>query len=96
MPKAYWVSHIDVTDMDRFMRYAKLAMAAFEASGGKVIVRGGGTRPLEGSNRSRNVIVEFESLEAAERCYQSELYQQAKLHRDGAAEMDLVLLEALA
>jgi uncharacterized protein (DUF1330 family) len=50
---------------------------------------------FEGQDRARNVLVEFPSLEAAERCYRSPEYQAALAHAKGAAERDLVIVEGL-
>jgi uncharacterized protein (DUF1330 family) len=95
MPKAYWISHIEVLDQDQFTVYAKGAMAAFAIYGGRPLVRGGKVRGLEGTSRPRNIIIEFDSMEAALRCYESSEYQQAKAHRDGNANADLMILEGL-
>ena len=48
---------------------------------------------LEGSGRPRNVVVKFESLEAAEACYKSPDYQAALVHAQDASERDLLLVE---
>ena len=43
--------------------------------------------------RSRTVVLEFPSYEAALACYRSPDYQAAKKLRDGKAEFDLVIVE---
>ena len=48
---------------------------------------------LEGTDRARNVLAEFPSLEAAEACYRSPEYQAALDHARGAAERDLMIVE---
>ena len=50
---------------------------------------------LEGKARGRNVIVEFENYDAARRHISSEQYQAARVLREGAAEMDMVLVEGV-
>jgi uncharacterized protein (DUF1330 family) len=51
---------------------------------------------VEGKARSRNVVVEFPSYQAALACYRSPENQKAKALRDGKAEFDLVVVEGYA
>ena len=95
MPKAYWVAHVTVTDPDPYALYAKGATEAFEKHGARVLARGGETVGLEGETRPRNVLIEFESLEAARACYDSPEYQAAREHRVGAGEAQIMLLEGI-
>lgn len=95
MPKAYWVAHVTVTDEAAYAKYAALATQAIEAHGGRFLARGGQAIQKEGHAHPRNVVSEFPSLEAANACYESETYQQALKHAEGASERDLVLIEAL-
>ena len=90
---AYWIAHATVTDPEAYGRYAKLATEAIAAHGGRFLARGGRYVQLEGTDRARNVLAEFPSLEAAEACYRSEAYQAALAHARGAAERDLVIVE---
>ena len=48
---------------------------------------------LEGKERARNVVVRFPSVEDAERCYASEVYQEGLSFARGAAERDLCIVE---
>ena len=48
---------------------------------------------LEGTERARNVVARFPSVEAAEACYHSPEYQEALSHARGAADRDLVIVE---
>ena len=90
---AYWIAHATVTDPEAYGRYAKLATEAIAAHGGRFLARGGRYVQLEGTDRARNVLAEFPSLEAAEACYRSEAYQAALAHARNAAERDLVIVE---
>ena len=45
--------------------------------------------------RPRNVVIEFESLDAARACYESPEYQAARQHRVGAGEAEILLLEGV-
>jgi uncharacterized protein (DUF1330 family) len=90
---AYWIAHVTVTDEDAYARYAALATEAIAAHGGEFLARGGRYVQLEGTDRARNVVARFPSLEAAEACYRSQMYRQALSHARGAAERDLVIVE---
>lgn len=90
---AYWIAHVTVNDADAYGEYAKRATGALEAHGGEILARATRTIWLEGKERARNVIVRFPSVEDAERCYQSEAYQEALSYAQGAAERDLCIIE---
>jgi uncharacterized protein (DUF1330 family) len=92
---AYWIAHIEVTDVDSYGKYAQLAGPAIEAAGGRFLARGGRHRQMEGNERVRNVVVEFPSLEVAEACYNSPAYQEALSYAKGASVRDLVLVEGV-
>jgi uncharacterized protein (DUF1330 family) len=93
MPTALWIAHVHVIDPEAYARYAKGATEAIAAHGGVFLARGGRYVQLEGTDRARNVVARFPSLEAAEACYRSEGYQAALAHAKGAAVRDLVVVE---
>lgn len=93
MPKGYIIARVDITDPDAYARYAQAATKAIADHGGKPLARGGRSEALEGKARARNVILEFESYEAARRYFYSGQYQAARALREGAAEIEMVLVE---
>ena len=95
MPTALWIAHVTVTDAESYGRYAKAATEAIAAHGGVFLARGGRHVQLEGTDRARNVVVRFPSLEVAEACYRSPAYQAALVHAKGAAVRDLVVVEEI-
>ncbi len=95
MSKGYTIVRIDITDPDAYARYAKVATEAIARHGGRVLARGGRFEAVEGAARARNVVVEFDSFEAARRFYFSSDYQQAKALREGAAIVEYVLVEGV-
>jgi uncharacterized protein (DUF1330 family) len=95
MPKGYVISRIDITNPDAYARYVAAATKAFAEHGGKMLARGGRSEALEGAARARNVVLEFESYDAARRYVHSEQYQAARALREGAADMDMVLVEGV-
>jgi uncharacterized protein (DUF1330 family) len=90
---ALWIAHVSVTNPDAYGKYAELAGPAIAKHGGKFLARGGRYVQLEGPDRPRNVVAQFDSVEAAEACYRSDDYQAALAHAEGAAERELVIVE---
>ena len=90
---ALWIGHITVHDEAAYGKYAALAGPAIAKHGGKFVARGGRYIQLEGIDRPRNVVAKFDSVEAAEACYNSEEYQLALSFARGAAERELLIVE---
>ena len=95
MPKGYVISRVDITNPDAYARYAAAATRAIAEHGGKPLARGGRSEALEGKARARNVVLEFESYDAARRYLHSEQYQAARALREGAADIEMVLVEGV-
>ncbi len=91
--KGYWIGHSDVTDFESYKRYMVADQPPIGRFGGRYLVRGGKQEITEGKARSRTVVLEFPSYQAALACYRSDDYQTAKKFRDGNAELDLVIVE---
>jgi uncharacterized protein (DUF1330 family) len=91
--KGYWIVHIDVTDPEGYKPYQAAASAAFSVFGARYLVRGGRQEITEGRARSRCVVVEFPSYEAALACYRSPEYRTAIDLRAGKADFDMVAIE---
>jgi uncharacterized protein (DUF1330 family) len=93
---AYVIAETDITDSERFERYKAASPSSVAAGGGRFVVRGGELVILEGDwQPSRLVVVEFENLEAAKQWYESELYQEAKKLRAGAAHFRMVAVQGI-
>ena len=93
MPKGYIVVRMTVTDPETYAAYAEMASAAMRLYGAKPLVRGGRYEALEGEARPRNVVLEFESYDAARAYYVSPEYQAAKAKRLPAGIGEVVLVE---
>jgi uncharacterized protein (DUF1330 family) len=93
MPKGYIIARVDILDPEAYARYAAEAIKVAAAHGGKVLVRGGRYEALEGKARARNVVLEFDSYDAARAQHHSAEYQAARARREGAAEVEIVLVE---
>ncbi len=93
MPKGYVIARVDILDPEAYARYAAAATKAIAANGGRALARGGRHEALEGKARARNVVLEFDSCDAARAYYVSDEYQAARALREGAAEIEMVLVE---
>jgi uncharacterized protein (DUF1330 family) len=93
MPKGYWVARVDVHDTESYKGYVASNGVAFAKFGGRFLVRAGQFENPVGTSRSRNVVIEFPSYEAALECWRSPEYQAAKAKQNGGAEMDVLIIE---
>lgn len=94
--KAYWIAHVDISDLEQYQQYTQRAPAAFKAYGGKFLARGGRSEALEGrSTPQRSVVIEFDSYEQALACYRSPEYQDACSHRQGVAKAEVIIVEGV-
>jgi len=93
---AYVIVQSDITDPERYEHYKAASPAAIAAGGGRFLVRGGELIVLEGDwQPTRLVVLEFEDLPAAKRWYESEVYQEAKKLREGAAHLRAVAVQGV-
>lgn len=93
MTKGYWVACVDVTDAEGYKDYIAANAAALGKFGARFLTRGGTVEAPEGKLRSRVVVLEFPSYEAALACYRSPEYAVAMAARRGKAMLDLVIVE---
>jgi uncharacterized protein (DUF1330 family) len=93
MAKGYWIARVDVRNADAYKNYVAANGAAFAKFGGRFLVRGGRFETVSGTSRSRNVVIEFPSYDAALACWHSPEYQAAKAKQEGGADMDTIVIE---
>lgn len=93
MPKGYWVARVDVADTERYKDYVAANAAAFAKYGARFLVRGGRFENPEGGSRSRNVLIEFPSYQAALDCWNSPEYQRALAIRAPISTGDVIIVE---
>lgn len=94
MAKAYWVSaYHAIHDEEKLAAYAKLAGPAILEAGGRFLARGMAAKAYEAGILQRTVIIEFDSLAAAEACHDSAAYQAALRALEGGATRDLRIVE---
>jgi uncharacterized protein (DUF1330 family) len=93
MPKGYVIARAIVTDATKWAEYAAKAGEAMKKYGGTPLARGGQMTIAEGAGCARNVIIEFESFEAARTYAFSPEYAAARKLREGAGQIDIVCVE---
>jgi len=93
MAKAYWIARVDVHNDEGYKPYAEANPGIFRKFGGRFVVRAGKSESVEGTSRSRNVVIEFPDYATAQACYRSPEYQANIKVREPHASVDLVIVE---
>jgi uncharacterized protein (DUF1330 family) len=94
---AYWVSEYrEITDQDRMVAYAALGRPALEAAGGRFLARALPDQLYEAGVETLTVLIEFESVEAAQAAHDSPAYQEALAALGDGAIRDIRIVPALA
>ena len=96
MKKAYWVGIVNVKNQDEYKKYTDIAGPALISAGAKILSRGGKIINLEGNAMNRLVVIEFSSIDHAEKFYHSEEYKKGlKFLNIDVAERFLNIAEGL-
>ncbi len=96
MAKAYWITaYRSVRDPQALAAYAKLALPALEAAGGRFLVRGIPARVYEGGLEQRTVLIEFASVAQAIAAHDSPAYREALRALGNAADRDMRIVEGV-
>jgi len=93
MSKGYWIARVDVADLDAYKAYIAANAEPFKQFGAYFLVRNGRMENPEGGSRSRNVVIEFPSYQAALDCWHSPGYQAAMQLRLPVSTIDLIIIE---
>jgi uncharacterized protein (DUF1330 family) len=87
---AYWIStYKEILDEAKVAAYAELAGPALRDAGGTFVARGMPALTYEAGERTRTVLIEFGSVEAARAAHDSAAYQEALAALDGGAVRDM-------
>lgn len=91
---AYLIAEIDITDPETYKEYQKMVPSTVKQYGGRFLVRGGAVVPKEGGwNPARVIVIEFPSMETAQKWYDSPEYAPALDIRLRATKSRLILVE---
>ena len=93
MNKGYLIAHLKEHDPEGMEKFKQMSGPTIGEYGGKVLVREPSPDVREGENLGTVVLIEFESIDAARKFYESEKYQAAKAVRELASNTDLILVE---
>ena len=93
MPKGYAVFTLDVHDQARLFEYIEAATPSILEAGGNVLVAGAPERVLEGKwHGNRTAILEFPTVEAAQRWYDCAEYRAVIGMRHEAAQSNSMIV----
>ena len=92
MPKAYLIANVDITDPETYESYKARNPEIFGRHGGKFLVRGGTQNVVEGDAKSRTVILEFPSFEAAQAAYDDPDYVDNRQTRFAASDTGFAII----
>ena len=96
MLKGYWISVYEkIENTENLKKYADKATTAIGKYSGKFLVRGGKNITLEGNQSPRTVIVEFPTFSDAEKCYNSDEYQEAHSILKDSVKRNLQIIESV-
>jgi uncharacterized protein (DUF1330 family) len=95
MVKGYVIAAGKVTNATQWALYAAAASEAIKQYGGNPLARGGQMTIAEGQGFARNVILEFESFAKAKAYANSPEYAAARKLREGAGELNIVVVEGV-
>jgi uncharacterized protein (DUF1330 family) len=87
---AYWITiYKEIVDEGKLAAYAEKAGPALRDAGGTYVVRGMPEKTYESGEMTRTVVIEFESVEAAQAAHDAQGYQDALAALDGGAVRDM-------
>lgn len=96
MAKAYWIAcYHKITDPAKLANYAKLALPAIEAGGGRFLARGTAAKAYEHGKVERTVLIEFDSVEQAAAVHDSAAYQEALVALGDGAVRDMRIVSGV-
>ena len=93
MAKGYWIGRLDINDPEQYKLYVAANALPLQKYGARFLVRGGQFENPEGASRTRNVVLEFPSYQAAVDCWHSPEYQAAIKLREHVSTNDLLIIE---
>ena len=87
------VIYKSIDDEEKLAAYAKLSGPAMQEAGGRILARGMPVAMREEGEATRTVVIEWDSLDAANAGYNSAGYQAALAALDGSAVREFRYIE---
>ena len=95
--RGYVIAEVEVTNPEGYKAYTTMVPGTIEKYGGRFLVRGGAAHVFEGDwPQRRRVIIEFPTVEAARKWYDSPEYEKPLALRKANSNGRLILLEGVA
>tara|TARA_Y100001968_G_scaffold258716_1_gene245754 strand:- start:1384 stop:1671 length:288 start_codon:yes stop_codon:yes gene_type:complete len=95
MSKGYWIKQANISNTDHFLEYIKTVVPWLLSVGGKIIAKdinqNSDIREWDGGQLG--VIVEFESGDAAQKAYQSKVFQEYLELRELKSDISLSIID---
>ncbi|MBD85784.1 MAG: DUF1330 domain-containing protein [Gammaproteobacteria bacterium] len=93
---AYVVANVSINDPESYKSYSSQVPDTIAMYGGKFLVRGGGSKVLEGEwEPARTVIIEFPDMDSLNNWYYSKEYQAIIGIRETAATSNVFVVEGV-
>jgi uncharacterized protein (DUF1330 family) len=90
----YLIIEIAVKDRELYEEYVAKLPAIIEAYGGKYLARGGRVTPMMGGwNPERVILIQFDSIEKVQSCFQSKGYLEIAPLRDQSTTARSIIIE---
>ena len=94
---AYVIAEVEITNPEGYKEYGAMVPPTITQYGGRFLARGGKSQALEGDwPERRRVIIEFPSVEAARKWWDSPEYAKPKALRRANSNGRLILIEGVA
>ena len=94
--KAYWIAvYKDLKNPEQIKKYAEKASPIIKKYNGTILSRGGKVETKEGDPSPRTVLIEFQSMEHAIMCYNSNEYQEAMKIGNGEFNRHIQIVEGI-
>jgi uncharacterized protein (DUF1330 family) len=90
---AYVIAEIDIVDRDAYKVYEAARADSVARHGGRFLAQSGRSAGLEGAAPKRVQVIEFASMEAAQRWYESPDYRDARSIRAIAGKSRVMIVE---
>ncbi|MBI3596582.1 MAG: DUF1330 domain-containing protein [Nitrospirae bacterium] len=90
----YLIANYTIRDPQKYQEYVQAAVPLLGQYGGKMLVGDLNPKNLEGNPRQFIIVVEFESVDAAQRFYTSSEYTKTKHLRVSSTEGWVVIAKA--
>jgi uncharacterized protein (DUF1330 family) len=74
MTKGYWIVSVDISNPESYKHYIAENRNAFRKFGARFLIRGGKSEIVEGTGRTRIVVLEFKDYATALECYHSAFF----------------------